>query len=351
MKSNFSAISFTGGEPFIDHKIIFELLDYAGKEGVRYLRSGTNGFMFARNGKPVPLEEAELFIRRLAETKIRNFWISIDSSDTKTHETMRGLPGVIAGIENALPIFHTYGIYPAANLGINRNILGTTILPLNGTEDEGRFFEEFSVGFHNFFQKVIHMGFTMANLCYPMSRNNENINESAYGAISDDSIVSFSRRELMLIFQALLEIIPIYRERIRIFTPLSALYGMAGKDSSLVFPCLGGIRYFYMNSLDGHIYPCGFRGEEDLGCEIGTTMKQRNRTQKCFRCHWECFMDPSQLFGIGNYILRHPLKVIFHKRKASAASKSDSELFRLWFADIKYYLHCHLVDGRRPFFV
>ena len=50
--------------------------------------------------------------------------VSIDSADPKTHEEMRGLKGVIKGIEIALPILHKHGIYPVANLGINRNIAG-----------------------------------------------------------------------------------------------------------------------------------------------------------------------------------------------------------------------------------
>ncbi|MBR9986665.1 MAG: hypothetical protein KFF68_12210, partial [Desulfosarcina sp.] len=33
-------------------------------------------------------------------------------------------PGVVAGIARALPIFHRAGIYPAVNLGINRNVGG-----------------------------------------------------------------------------------------------------------------------------------------------------------------------------------------------------------------------------------
>ncbi len=61
-------------------------------------------------------------VEMLADTPLRNFWISLDSADPAVHERMRGFPGVVAGIEKALPIFHQHGIYPSANLGINRNM-------------------------------------------------------------------------------------------------------------------------------------------------------------------------------------------------------------------------------------
>ena len=62
---------------------------------------------------------------------------------------MRGLPGVVQGIEQSLPIFHANGIYPAVNLGINRRIGGEAVdqafrSPLDSREQEQafvRFFE------------------------------------------------------------------------------------------------------------------------------------------------------------------------------------------------------------------
>jgi hypothetical protein len=51
-------------------------------------------------------------------------------------------------------------------------------------------------------------------------------------------------------------------------------------------------------------------------------------------------MDPSQLFGILRYVIRHPLKVLFGK-------VPDRLLLRLWWGDVKYYLGCGLFDGRK----
>jgi hypothetical protein len=269
----------------------------------------------------------------------------MDSADTATHEKLRGLPGVIDGIVKALPVFHARGLYPAVNLGINRHIAGEMIPPLGEAGDETAFCERFRRGFAAFFAKAVDMGFTMANVCYPMSFETlgPETGKPAYGAISEDIMVNFSRRELRLVFRALLETIPAFRSSLRIFTPLSTLYALSQENSpELLSPCLGGICYFYMDSRDGHIYPCGYRGDEDLGAsvaELGTRIGLQQPF--CKKCHWDCIMDPSQLFGILRHIIRHPLKALTGKAM-------DPKLLRLWRGDLKYYLECNLFDGRKP---
>jgi MoaA/NifB/PqqE/SkfB family radical SAM enzyme len=351
------AVSFTGGEPFINIPRILALLDYAGDLDIPYLRSGTNGSLFAPGGEAAGMGRLIPFADSLAKSPLRNFWISMDSADTATHERLRGLPGVIDGIRAALPVFHARGLYPAVNLGINRYIAGEMIPPLGEGADEAVFLENFRRGFSAFFAKAVDMGFTMANVCYPMSSetlepetpaNGTSANTDAavygaavYGAISDDIMVNFSRRELRLVFRALLETIPDFRSSIRIFTPLSTLYALSRDNShELLFPCLGGICYFYMDSRDGRIYPCGYRGDEDMGASVAE-LAPRSGEPFCKKCHWECFMDPSQLFGILRYVIRHPLKVL-------AGKAPDRRLLRLWLGDLKYYLSCGLFDGRNP---
>jgi hypothetical protein len=322
---------------------MMDLLDYAGDLGIPYLRSGTNGYMFAPGGEAAGPDGLTAFVEALVKSPLRNFWISVDSADTATHERLRGLPGVIGGIIKALPEFHARGLYPAVNLGINRRIAGEMIPPLDKTGDENAFVENFRRGFGAFFTKAVSMGFTMANVCYPMSFNGSapGSGEPAYGAISDDLMVNFSRRELLLVFKALLSVIPAFRKSIRIFTPLSVLYALSrGNSRALLFPCLGGICYFYMGR-DGRIYPCGYRGDEDMGSSIAELRKSRNRRRPfCGKCHWECFMDPSHLFGIFRYVIRHPFKAYFGK-------VLDRNMLRLWFADVKYYLACGFFDGRK----
>jgi MoaA/NifB/PqqE/SkfB family radical SAM enzyme len=338
------AVSLTGGEPFIKPAELLDLLNYAAGRGIGYLRSGTNGYMFTREGRAADTEEIDRFAEALAATGIRNFWISLDSADTRTHEIMRGLPGVVEGIKKALPLFHDRGLYPAVNLGINRNIMGAPIPPIGEIREEDLFVEAYRVGFAAFFSKAIALGFTMANVCYPMSSVQEELDDgnAPYGAISGDPAVDFSPAELRLVFRALREISPRFRDRIRIFTPLSVLYALSKEDASSLFPCLGGCAYFYMDSKDGRLYPCGYRGDEDLGEDLGGALGQsRKRRPYCKKCHWECFRDPSQLFGVARYLIRHPVRCLIEKR-------IDPRMLKLWFDDIGYYMRNDFFNGRRP---
>jgi MoaA/NifB/PqqE/SkfB family radical SAM enzyme len=342
VKNGVDAVSLTGGEPFINITLILELLDYGSRRGIRFLRSGTNGYMFAPGGKPAGTGALAAFAKTLAATGIRNFWISLDSADPRTHEAMRGLPGVVEGIRRALPLFHAQGLYPAANLGINRNTAGAPIPPLAGPADEPRFFEAFTAGFTAFFSRALDLGFTMANVCYPMSSVQAGLAEErpVYGAISGDAAVDFSPAELRLLFRALLEVIPRFRNRIRIFSPLSVLYALSRNDAP-IFPCLGGCAYFFVDGRDGRLYPCGYRGAEDLGTDLAAALGRGRKAKPfCLKCHWECFRDPSQLFGLARYMIRHPFLCFVKKR-------IDPRMLRLWFADMRYYLRHDFFNGRR----
>jgi MoaA/NifB/PqqE/SkfB family radical SAM enzyme len=344
VRHGIDAVSLTGGEPFINPAVILELLDYGTRRGIRYLRSGTNGYMFAPEGRAAGIEKIRGFVKDLSATGIRNFWISLDSADTKTHETMRGLPGVVEGIRRALPLFHAWGLYPAANLGINRNVAGAPVPPLRGPPDESRFMKDFTAGFTAFFSKALDMGFTMANVCYPMSSVQDGLADErpVYGAISGDAAVDFSPAELRLVFKALLEVVPRFRDRIRIFTPLSVLYALSREEEAALFPCLGGQSYFFVDCKDGRLYPCGYRGSEDLGEDLEEVAARGRRSKPfCMKCHWECFRDPSQLFGLARYMIRHPVLCFIQRR-------IDPLMLKLWFADMGYYIRNDLFNGRRP---
>ncbi|MDR0602316.1 MAG: radical SAM protein [Treponema sp.] len=342
-RNRINAVSLTGGEPFINMAAILDFLDYGTRLGIRYLRSGTNGYMLAPGGKAAEAEDINRFAKTLSRTGIRNFWISLDSADTQTHEIMRGLPGVIEGIRRALPFFHAQGLYPAANLGINRNVAGPPIPALAGPYDEERFLNAFTAGFTAFFSRTVDLGFTMANVCYPMSSAQAGLSDErpVYGAISADAAVDFSPAELRLVFRALLEVIPRFRKRIRIFSPLSVLYAMSRGDEALMFPCLGGYAYFFVGCKDGRLYPCGYRGNEDLGKDFTGAIRQGRKIKPfCLKCHWECFRDPSQLFGLARYMIRHPAGCFVKKR-------IDPRMVKLWFADMGYYIRNDFFNGRK----
>ena len=123
-----SAVSFTGGEPLLDIDRLVALIRYAGKAGIPFIRTGTNGYIFANSDKKGFLKRVEEIAKKLADTPLRNFWISLDSALPHVHESMRGFEGMVRGLEKALPVFHESGLYPSVNLGLNRNLTAKTRL-------------------------------------------------------------------------------------------------------------------------------------------------------------------------------------------------------------------------------
>lgn len=233
----FYAISFTGGEPFLDTPKLLHLIHYAGKAGIPFIRTGTNGFLFRHWDSPDFEDKVKELADGLALSPLRNFWISIDSCEPAVHEGMRGLPGVIRGIEKALPIFHERGLYPSANLGINRNVGGRSTFDLRpgkafSYEDYlDAFYDTYRTAFHRFYRFVIGLGFTMVNACYPMSlpENGDGGLKAVYSASADDLVVRFTSDEKHRLFAALSETIPHYRCQIRIFSPLCSLYRLTAQ--------------------------------------------------------------------------------------------------------------------------
>ncbi|QOX63144.1 radical SAM protein [Anoxybacterium hadale] len=357
------ALSFTGGEPFLFLDELIELIQYASFKKIPFIRTGTNGYLFSNWRRQEYVYEIHNLAEKLARTNLRNLWISIDSADPRTHEQMRGLPGVIRGIEIALPIFHEYGIYPAANLGINRNIGGMGLISEKMIKPD-EFYREFKEAFERFYGFIIDMGFTMANVCYPMSIAEEHsasddaaVNGGdtggglvsgvasavnlVYGAASASNLVSFTDAEKVQIFRALMDTIPKFREEIRIFTPLVSLYSLIRQysgysDDSL--PCRGGIDFFYVDAKEGNTYPCGYRGKENLGKFYNLDIKNLKEKRACRDCDWECFRDPSEQVGYLIEAVRNPVKLIRYK---------TSEYRRLWNQDLLYFHRCSYFDGRK----
>lgn len=352
-KNGIKIVSFTGGEPLLFLNELIQLINYAGRAGIPNIRTGTNGFIFADAKAPLFQSKIERLAERLASTPLRNFWISIDSAIPSVHEKMRGFPGVIHGIQKALPIFHAHGIYPAANLGINRKILGkvTETLgrdPTTPPEDYPQaFYHAFRKAFKAFSRFIIESGFTIASNCYPMSIDAGSESHGlrpVYGATSADHLVRFSEPERVFLYKALLDTISEFRSQIRIVSPRSSLYALCrwyGGDHEASYSCRGGIDFFFIDSRGGDTYPCGYRGKENLGKYWNLDRAVLADTPSCRQCDWECFRDPSELFGPLLQLFSSP--VDFVKRM-----KDDGEYFRLWFDDMKYYRVCSLFDGRRP---
>lgn len=328
------SLSITGGEPMIYRGEVTELLGHARKAGIPFTRTGTNGFLFMNHTRPGFEKLVAELARELVEAGVYTFWISLDSSVPSVHEQMRGLQGVWEGIEKAVPIFRKEGLYPTANLGINRNTGGA---PIYGrTDEETR--EQFRGAFARFYASVIDLGFTITNACYPMSARE---GDAIYKAAASDRIVTFTPGEKRAVYRALYETIREYRHRIRIFTPLSSLYAFIrqGSTTGFCYPCRGGIDYFFVSAADGDTYPCGYRGEENLGKFWDLSLNGPDG--ECTRCDWECFRDPSELMGPVAALLRKPSK-LFKKWVR------DRACFRTWIADLRYYYACDFFNGLVP---
>lgn len=342
-----TVVSFTGGEPFLYLDELTELIRYADRAGIQYVRTGTNGFTFIE----ARYHRFESHVRRiaesLAETPLRNLWISIDSAVPEVHEKMRGFPGVIKGIEKALPFLHECGIYPSANLGINRNIAGEKTAEADRLDADGNgLVREFTCALRKFYEFVINLGFTIVNVCYPMSIDGRAKGaglDPVYAATSTDRLVKFSREEKAAVFKALFDTVSQFRSRIRVFSPRSSLYALNRfyeKGAQSMHPCRGGQDFFFIDSKDGDTYPCGYRGMENLGKYWDPAWRSLRDRTPCYRCDWECFRDPSELFG--------PLLQAFSSPLALVAGLSkDPRFYTLWFEDLRYYLACDLFNGRR----
>jgi MoaA/NifB/PqqE/SkfB family radical SAM enzyme len=348
-----SIISFTGGEPFIFLDDLITVIDYASQAGIQYTRTGTNGFMLRYDNEKDHDRRVNGIAERLAKTNLRNIWISVDSFVPSIHEKMRGFDGLVRGIEKALPIFRQHNIFPAANLGINRNLGGylTALLTRDNFRDEyiygPLFYIHYKEAFRKFFTYAIDMGFTIVGTCYPMSvdeADNSSGLTPVYAATSADYVVRFTKKEKSYLFKALMEIIPEFRHKTRIFSPLSSLYALymqhSGNDS-FPYPCFGGIDYFFIDSKNGDTYPCGYRGADNLGKFWDKKWLNGNHSVSCHKCDWECFRDPSEMLGPLLHFFKGPSSLIRRFR-------DNREYMKMWLDDIRYYFACSFFDGRKP---
>ena len=350
-KRGVKAISFTGGEPLLVLDELVGLINYAGNAGLKYIRTGTNGFPFIGGNSPLFDTRVKRLAEKFSRTSLRNFWISIDSAIPSVHEKMRGFPGVIAGIEKALPIFHEYGIYPSANIGITRNIGGEATARLSpSTHDEdyyATFYQRYVEAFRRAYEFAMEMGFTIVSTCYPMSIEGGKVSadlKPVYGATSEDAVVRFSAAEKALLFKALLKTVGEFRSRIRVVSPQCSLYALQHQHTAGVetkYACRGGLDFFFIDGAEGDTYPCGYRGNENLGKFWKLDRDSLDSEFACFGCDWECFRDPSELLGPILHGFSKPFRLISDLRR-------DPHYYRLWMEDLRYYRVCKIFDGRVP---
>ncbi len=349
------ALSFTGGEPLIFLDDLIEMMAYAVKIGIPFVRTGTNGFLFRHSDSPDFEDRTKRLAQRLAEAGLRNFWISIDSAYADVHEQMRGLRGVVAGIEKALPIFNAAGLYPSANLGINRLVAGPSARGMRQGEfpDLHTYLNAFYVcycdAFDRFYRFVQDLGFTMVNTCYPMSIGEDDLADgidAVYAATAQDDVVNFTRAEKAMLYKALLNAVSNHRHLMRIFSPLSSLHMLMHQHAEPMrkpasFGCRGGVDFFFICAQDGSTYPCGYRGLEDIGKFWNLNLSELKPNGDCHRCDWECFRDPSEMCAPLLQILHQPVQL-------AKRLHQDPAYLKYWTEDIRYYLACGMFDGRKP---
>jgi MoaA/NifB/PqqE/SkfB family radical SAM enzyme len=349
------ALSFTGGEPLLFLDNLIDMMTYAGKIGIPFVRTGTNGFLLRHSDKPDFEDRIKRLAERLAGTNLRNFWISIDSAFAHIHEQMRGLDGVVAGIEKALPIFNAAGLYPSANLGINRQVAGAAAQGLHPDRFPypeaylEAFYDCYRKAFDRFYHFVRNLGFTIVNTCYPMSIGKDEQADgmnAVYAATAEDDVVKFTAPEKAMLFKALLHTIPKHRPHLRIFSPLSSLHMLIRQHTSPkmkpdAFGCRGGADFFFISAEDGSTYPCGYRGHENLGYFWQLDLARLKPNGDCHLCDWECFRDPSEMFAPILQGLHQPLHL-------SRKLFRDPAYLKYWLEDIRYYKACGLFNGREP---
>jgi hypothetical protein len=202
-----------------------------------------------------------------------------------------------------------------------------------------------STGFRKFYQHVIDLGFTMVNACYPMSidTDDESSLSAVYAATSQAPVVNFTSEEKKTIFQALFDTIPEFRSKIRIFSPRISLYSLIKQyegKTEMPYACRGGVDFFFVNAQDGNTYPCGYRGNDNFGKFWDMDLQTLTGQKQCRDCDWECFRDPSELFG--------PFLNFFHA-PFSTLNKfiSDREFLKIWYEDLLYYKACNFFNGRK----
>jgi len=332
------SVSITGGEPLLYADEVLDLLAFARRAGIPYTRTGTNGFLFAEGR---PLAGAARLAQRLRGAGVYTFWISLDSADQQTHEAIRGLPGVVRGIRRALPILHALGVYPSVNLGLNRRM---GLEPIEPLRDPRVFAHQTRKALREFYNTAIDMGFTIANVCYPMGMSNEEPT-ATYRATSTDDMVQFTGQERALLFETVAEVTREFRSRIRIFSPLYSLdalgsqhRGMPPQESS---GCRGGVDYFYLSADDRQLYPCGYRGTEPLGDPTELATWSHRGRPDCVLCDWECFRDPSQLFSPLLDFAQHPRRFVNWTRR-------EAHQARVWWRDLRYYSACEYFSAANP---
>jgi hypothetical protein len=338
------AISLTGGEPLLYLDDIVTLAGLARRAGVASVRTGTNGFIFQEHARPGFADKIADTAARLRHGGVNAFWISLDSPEPSVHERNRGLPGVVEGIAKGLPIFHGQGLYPAVNLGLGRLVGGDTPLRAEAGEDVAAFAARCERALSRFFAFALELGFTTANVCYPMRDTGPPGYAPVYAAADGGETMDFSAQETAALLAALDRVIGAFRGRLRIFAPRSSILALLDRHENgrrRGYGCLGGRDFVFVDAQHMRLYPCGYRGDEPMDDFPVGRARGLGRDTDCDLCDWECFRDPSNLFGPLLALRRSPVRGL---RRLLA----DPGWAGAWLEDLAYFRACGWFDATRP---
>jgi len=289
VKNGIGFILFVGGEP-LAHKDLPYMLKYAADSGLQP--------MICSNGSLWTDEN----IRMYAELGLTSVIMSIDATNIELHEKNRGLKGVCEKIAKANKLFRELGIESVASVTASKLIDDYQKLP----------------------QFLVSLGFDRCTFSYPLSIKDPL--ESSYLSFSDSGLVDYTTDELITVFEKLAALKK--NPDVTIVNPLESFREMIHhlKKEPEVFPCLGGLKYFYLDwNLD--LYRCHYWNKPI--CKIYDFDSTKLIRDHCTKCMIDCYRDPSILqfiavnmsdiyHGLKSFNMSSVLKKTFDKRNVTS---------------------------------
>ena len=251
-RNHIGYLLFVGGEPLV-HKELRAMVRHAARSGIKPMIC-TNGGLWT-----------EANMAALAQDGLSSVIMSIDAHDVAKHEQNRGLPDVCRKIRRANEYFRSVGIQTTASITASRLIEDYSKLPA--------FLKD--------------LGFETCTFSYPLTNL-----ASSYLSFSEGGLVSFTRDELIEVFEKIKRLK--HTSGYPVVNPTESLDEMQRhlRGEKEKFGCLGGHKYFY---LDWHLnlYRCHFW--ETPMCNVYEWDDSKLIRDGCQRCMIDCYRDPSVL--------------------------------------------------------
>jgi MoaA/NifB/PqqE/SkfB family radical SAM enzyme len=252
VKNHVGYLLFVGGEPMV-HRELRAMTRYAAERGVHPMIC-TNGALWTEDN-----------MRGLADDGLSSVIMSIDAHEVAKHEQNRGLPDVCRKIKRANEFFREAGIQTTASITASRLIDDYDRLPA--------FLES--------------LGFRSCTFSYPLTSL-----ASSYLSFSDSGLVSYSRDELIELFEKIKRMKA--RSGFPVMNPTESLTEMQRhlRGEKEKFGCLGGHKYFYLD-WNLNLYRCHYW--ETPMCNVYEWDESKLIRDGCTRCMIDCYRDPSVL--------------------------------------------------------